>query len=773
MRLPAQFGAVIVLIAAVTGCLVGGYLAQTLFAAAYQQVIDNARLRVDHRPDLAYYLYKNEEQALTILLSDLTDSLPVGPAALYNTSGIQLAFTARGIDGGDNLPALEVLRGGASPAAMAEGVLRGSVLESQPSFWIAWRGDAQRADLTLPVVSALNPNRSDLSAEDFFSDALAGSRGSGGVVIGYVYFGVDLADIADRVWATVQHFLIVFAVCSLLGALLVFVIARKMTQQLAELRSITRRIQEDGVSEEIVFEGKGEFDEIATAFNELVRTVSRRSQELEVDRKLLSMKVDESETRLNEQGEELERASQEITEAHDKLHQMAYYDSLTKLPNRALFMEQFSQLLRLQVRDEKSLALLLVSVDNFRRVTESLGLEAGNRLLGESSSRLTACIRDADIIARNVDSSSEIEVSRLGDDEFAVVLCQLDDTASAGQVAARLKLALSDTVAVDGQEIVPQSSIGIACAPGDGATSEALVRAASAALHHSQAEGKNAPIYYHMDMDLGDSERFRLEAELRKALVANELSLHYQPQVNTSDGSISGAEALLRWEHPELGQVPPHQFIPIAEECGLMEDLGTWVLQEACRQLRELKDGGVELERVAVNVSSMEFGASFVERVKQSMATHGIHGGQLELGLSQGILLDQRADVHQCLRELSELGVYLSVDDFGAGAVPLGYLTQQPLDELKIDRSLVRECHRSTTHGRLIKAIIAMADNLDIRLLAEGVESEQEFRFLMANGVRSMQGYLFSKPVPVSELVEQLKVPWYYMSFIQRLSPND
>ena len=281
----------------------------------------------------------------------------------------------------------------------------------------------------------------------------------------------------------------------------------------------------------------------------------------------------------------MNKAVKEVTETKNRLSQMAYFDSLTSLPNRRLFAEQLNLLLRLSRRQNQMLGLLFLDLDNFKRINDSLGHNAGDQLLKEVARRLAGCVRESDVVAHYVDSESRIDVSRLGGDEFTVVLNQIDRPESAGVVAQRLLDALTRPMNIDGHEIVVTPSIGIAVAPQDGGDTEGLLKAADTAMYHAKKMGKNNFLFYDSAMDAAGVERLRLETDLRRAIERNQLALHYQPQVDTHTGCVVGAEALLRWEHPDHGNVPPFKFIPIAEEIGLIGELGEWGLREACHQL--------------------------------------------------------------------------------------------------------------------------------------------------------------------------------------------
>jgi EAL domain-containing protein (putative c-di-GMP-specific phosphodiesterase class I) len=326
---------------------------------------------------------------------------------------------------------------------------------------------------------------------------------------------------------------------------------------------------------------------------------------------------------------------------------------------------------------------------------------------------------------------------------------------------------------LDGHELVIAPRIGISVAPRDGMDVESLLKAAGTALDNAKTKSEISYLFYHETMEGSGEVELKMESELRKAIERSELRLHYQPQVDTNNGSIVCAEALLRWEHPEYGFVSPAKFIGMAEKIGLIWELGDWALVEACRQMRLLNEQGLKLPRVAINISPQQFKPAFVSRVKEVLDNSGISPSMLELGLSEGILMDHDQNVLRFLEELKSIGVYLSLENFGTLHAPLNYLSRYPLDEIKIDRSFVSNCDKRRDAARLVKAIIAMASSLGLRTVAEGVETEGEYRFLVANGVSVMRGYLFSKPIPASELRQQLVVPWHFMSQLQRMALLD
>jgi EAL domain-containing protein (putative c-di-GMP-specific phosphodiesterase class I) len=288
-------------------------------------------------------------------------------------------------------------------------------------------------------------------------------------------------------------------------------------------------------------------------------------------------------------------------------------------------------------------------------------------------------------------------------------------------------------------------------------------------MYHARASKNNDFLFYKPEMDAAGAERIKLEADLRKAVERDELVLHYQPQIDTVSGSVVGAEALLRWKHPEYGLVPPLKFISLAEEIGLIPQLGDWVLEEACRQIKSFKDRAIKLPRVAINISALQFNSTFTKRVKMMLQQMDIPPSMLELGLAESIMTDNDDSTVEALQSLKDMGVYLSVDDFGTSYSPMYYLSSYPLDELKIDRSFVKDCDNNDGDAKLVRAIIAMADSLALNTVAEGVETEDQYRFLRRNGAKVMQGYLFSKPVTAVEL-ETMLTPWYFAEQVQNIT---
>ncbi len=459
----------------------------------------------------------------------------------------------------------------------------------------------------------------------------------------------------------------------------------------------------------------------------------------------------------------------DIEVSREHLYHMAYHDSLTSLPNRRLFREQLEQLLRMAERHGEQLAILFIDLDDFKRINDSVGHSAGDSLLQEVAQRILSCVRDSDLVAHNVDTGPSANVSRIGGDEFTVVLPQLEKLEAAGVVAKRIVDAVGAPFTIEGQELTVTPSIGIALAPGDASDAQGLLKASDIALYYAKGQGKNHFAYYQDHMTEPAQARIRMEADLRGALQRGELELHYQPQVDTRTATVMGAEALLRWNHPELGLVPPMRFIPVAEEINIIDELGKWTITQACQQLKAFHAKKLKLPMITVNISALQFRQELIGTVSEALAVTGVAASQLQLELQEGVAMKDLGESIRILNGLKELGVSLCIDNFGTGYSPLGYLNSFPLDMIKVDRSYLVKSQISEKDANLVAAIIDIARNMKLGLVAEGVESIEQYQFLNRQGVQFMQGYLFSAPVSAREL-ENMLAPWHFMEFLRQLS---
>ena len=765
MTVAGKINALVIAIATVAGCLMVAHTFQNEYHAEFDRVVEQSSTTVQAHPHLQLDIYYRDTNALGEALKLFTAVSPaIQFAIVTNPEGNPLARRLQSGRGASSLPPFGRIRGDASPVAQ--------VVASRGVNTPGISGLVERIfDLTLPVISLINPTEVDVP-RSVFSQALAAPENvDSRYVIGYVHVGISRLSLLHESLLSTTITAIIAAIFVLLCAVSSHFITRRITAPFSRLVRVADDIAGGKIDQSTRLEGGGELKEIFSLLNTIIGDINTYKTKMDVDHQLLSMKVEERTAQLSRRNEELNRAVQEVTETKDRLRQLAYYDSLTALPNRRLFTEQLDLLLRLSNRNEEMLALLFLDLDNFKRINDSLGHSAGDLLLREVARRLSSCVRDSDVVAHYVESSARIDVSRLGGDEFTVVLNQLDKPESAGVVAHRLINTLTKPMTIEGHELVVTPSIGIAVSPRDSDNVEGLLKAADTAMYHAKSSGKNNFLFYNPDMDEAGVERLTLENDLRKAIERGELVLHYQPQVDTLTGSVVGAEALMRWQHPERGLVPPFKFIPLAEEMGLIGAMGDWCLQEACRQMIEFQGKGLDLTKISVNVSGLQFNKAFIARVGEVLRETALRPSRLELELTEGIMLDDTEATITALNELKELGVSLSIDDFGTGYSSLSYLSRFPLDELKIDRSFVIDFDKTENDASLIIAIIAMGRSLNMQLVAEGVETDEQYNFLIRHGTHIIQGYLFSKPVPAAEL-EPMLSPGYFREQISQIGPG-
>ncbi|HXH28163.1 MAG TPA: EAL domain-containing protein [Candidatus Polarisedimenticolia bacterium] len=447
--------------------------------------------------------------------------------------------------------------------------------------------------------------------------------------------------------------------------------------------------------------------------------------------------------------------TQDITErkqAEAQIRFLAYYDGLTLLPNRVLFMERLDLALASARRRGGMLAILFFDLDRFKRINDTLGHGPGDRLLQEVAERLRRCLRSSDTIARGDPLNTNDTVARLGGDEFIVTLQDIKRGEDAATVARRILDALTAPFRLEDQEVVVSASIGISLFPGDGTTAEALLKNADAAMYHAKDLGRSGYQFYDKSMNAAALKRLSLENRLRRALEQQELELHYQPLFDVDAGSIVGAEALIRWRHPDLGLVAPAEFIPLAEETGLILPVGEWVLREACGRMAAWHRAGHRSLVVSVNLSGRQFrDGRLGEVVRRALEVSGLPPRCLELEITESVLMREAQETVATLRSLKALGVRIAVDDFGTGYSSLSYLTRFPIDTLKIDQSFVRDLRNDRGDVAITTAILSMSRGLDLSVIAEGVETQEQMDLLRRQGCRLMQGYFLGRPLPVPE----------------------
>jgi len=419
-----------------------------------------------------------------------------------------------------------------------------------------------------------------------------------------------------------------------------------------------------------------------------------------------------------------------------EMSHLAQHDVLTDLPNRVLFHDRLTQAISLAERQGKQLAVMFVDLDHFKKINDSLGHDVGDKLLQSVAGRLMACVRRSDTI------------SRLGGDEFVVLLSQVEHAEDAAFSARKILRALSAPHIIENKSLDINVSIGVSTYPSDGQDAEGLMNRADNAMYEAKQHGRNNYQFFRREMHVRLEERQSLEADLRYALGRNEFLLHYQPKLSLQTGKVTGVEALIRWLHPQRGMVYPAQFVPIAEECGLILAIGQWVLLAACRQARAWKDSGFGIVPVSVNVSAAEFGAKdFLSGVRAVLIATGVEPQNLELELTESVLMHDAEAAVVTLAKLKAMGVQLAIDDFGTGYSSFTYLRRFPSDALKLHQSFVQDITADPGDAAIVSAMINIGRSLNQRVIAEGVETREQLKFLQRHGCGEGQGFYFSRPV--------------------------
>ena len=439
----------------------------------------------------------------------------------------------------------------------------------------------------------------------------------------------------------------------------------------------------------------------------------------------------------------------DVSAARAMAVQMAHsaeHDFLTGLPNRMLLNDRLSQAIALARRHRKPVAVLFLDLDGFKHINDSLGHAIGDKLLQSVATRLVGCVRASDT------------VSRQGGDEFVVLLSEVEHPQDAAIAARKLLGAVAAAHIIDRHDLHVTTSIGVSVYPEDGLDAETLIKHADTAMYQAKENGRQSYQFFMPAMNVRAVERQSIEEGLRRALERQEFALHYQPIIDLKTGAITGAEALLRWTHPTQGSVPPAQFIPVAEDCGLIVPIGKWVLREACAQARAWVEAGLPAMTLAVNVSALEFrDKNFLKDLFVILGETGLDPRSLELEVTESVLMKHAEAAAPILQALRAIGIQVALDDFGTGYSSLGYLRKFPLDALKIDQSFVRQIGAAGEDTAIVTAVIAMAQSLKLRVIAEGVETLEELTFLRAYHCDEVQGYYFSRPVVPRQFAKLLK----------------
>jgi predicted signal transduction protein with EAL and GGDEF domain len=437
-----------------------------------------------------------------------------------------------------------------------------------------------------------------------------------------------------------------------------------------------------------------------------------------------------------------------------QMQHMAFYDDLTGLTNRNLFKIMLGKSMAQARRSEKEIAILILDIDDFKRINDTLDHSVGDQLLKEVSGRLTGVVREADILSRlGPDDAEAMTVARFGGDEFTVLLSEMSSSQDAAKVAQRIREAFTLPIYLNNHEVFITMSMGIAVYPVDGRNSDSLLKNADTAMYQVKKQGKNNYRFYKQCMNAASLSNLKLEGELRRAIANDEFLLNYQPQIEMKSGKIVGIEALVRWNDPEKGIVSPGEFIPVAEESGLIAPIGEWVLDTACWQMKVWQNAGIEPVRFSVNLSAQEFiQKDLVRIVSQTLECHNLIPDYLELEITETMLMKNADKAIEMLRRLKDMGIRIAIDDFGTGYSSFSYLRRFPLDVIKIDREFIKDIPTNTDDMAIVSAIIAMAHRLNMSVVAEGVETVEQLDFLRELGCDVVQGFLLSRPRPVEEV---------------------
>jgi diguanylate cyclase (GGDEF)-like protein len=527
---------------------------------------------------------------------------------------------------------------------------------------------------------------------------------------------------------------IVMLLAGLVSLPLASKLQRFISDPILQLVATSRRVSaEKDFSVRAISHGKDELGVLVGAFNDMLEQIEMRDGVLARYRVELEEEVDRRTGELRQVNEELKRQIAQRENAEERIRRLAYYDGLTGLPNRQLFQEHLEKALATARAVGAPIGLLFIDLDRFKQVNDTLGHSAGDELLWS-------------------------EVSRLGGDEFTILLTAISDAQDAAKVAQRVLDELSRPLPVGGYELFTTASIGIAVYPFDGDDPETLLRNADTAMYHAKSRQRNNFQFYTEEMNVTASRKLQLASRLRHALEQGQFSLHYQPLRAAVGAWTMGAEALLRWRDPELGPVSPEEFIPIAEDTGLIAGIGDWVLRTACEQVAAWQAEGYQSLRIAVNVSSHQLRQpGWRQTVARTLEETGLSPAQLELEVTETAILQNDDVTRLALRELDDMGVGLCLDDFGTGYSSLSYLRRFPIHRVKIDRSFVGDITADPDDAAITSAILAMAQSLRLPVVAEGVETLEQAEFLRERGCDELQGYLFSKPVPPNEFVRFLE----------------
>ena len=568
-----------------------------------------------------------------------------------------------------------------------------------------------------------------------------------GELIGFIYLRSNMEAVHQRL----MWFMGIVVVVLLVSLLITFVLSahlqRIITAPLLRLSAIARRVStEKNYSVRVIGEGKDELGNLITDFNTMLDEIQSRDNELMKYRLKLEESVTKRTRELEKANALLEQSKQQAESVASRMEYHAHHDALTGLPNRILLNDRINSELAHARRQQTNVALLFLDLDRFKIINDSLGHAIGDQLLRAIARRLNNCVREEDTVAR------------LGGDEFMVLLPRISGSADAGRVAKKIIDSLLDPVSCNGHELHITTSIGISIFPYDGTDTETLIKHADISMYRAKELGRNKAVYYTAEMNAGSRKQLAMETNLRKAVERNQLRLFYQPKIDINRNMIVGFEALLRWKHPTMGFISPLDFIPVAEDSGLIVPIGEWVLKTAFTQLKQWHNAGFTELTVAVNLSSAQLSRTgFGDFIAEALGEADLEPRMAELEITENMAMENIDSAITVLDGLKCMGVSIAMDDFGTGYSSLNYLRRLPIDTVKIDKSFVREIPDSAEDVTIASTIIAMAQSLKLSLIVEGVENVRQLNFFRQQGVNIVQGYLFSKPVPAAEVLKMLQ----------------